>query len=70
MGCWSELKFFASDVPLGRGGFVNGFPGHKRYLKMVQERQLEYVQCKKSEKAKVSSQKAIGAVKRETGYEN
>ena len=42
-----------NDVPLGRGGFINSHSGHRRYLKMVQDRQLEYVTCKKSHKTKV-----------------
>lgn len=44
-----------NDVPMGRGGFVNSHRGHRRYLKMVQDKQLEYVQCKKADKMAVSS---------------
>jgi len=44
-----------NDVPMGRGGFVNAHVGHRRYIKMVQDRQLEYVQCKKVDKMEVSS---------------
>lgn len=43
-----------NDVPMGRGGFVNSHKGHRRYLKMVQDRQLEYVQCKKADKMKIA----------------
>jgi hypothetical protein len=48
-----------NDVPLGRGGGVNSHKGHKRYMKMVQDRKLEYVQCKKSDKMKVSHHPTI-----------
>lgn len=43
-----------NDVPLGRGGMVNSHIGHKRYLQMVQDRQLEYAKCPKKGKAKVN----------------
>lgn len=43
-----------NDVPMGRGGFVNSHRGHRRYLKMVQDKQLEYVKCRKSDKMEIA----------------
>ena len=34
---------------------MNSHPGHKQYMKMVQDRKLEYVSCKNSAKIKVSN---------------
>jgi hypothetical protein len=46
------------QVPMGRGGFVNSHPGHKQYMKMVQDKKLEYVSCKNSHKIKVSNEQS------------
>jgi hypothetical protein len=46
------------QVPMGRGGFVNSHPGHRQYMKMVQDKKLEYVSCKNSHKIKVSNEQA------------
>jgi len=46
-----------NDVPLGRGGYINSHPGHRRYISIVQEKKLEYVTCKKHNKTKVHTLK-------------
>ena len=43
-----------NDVMYGRGGGTNHHPGNKRYRKMVEDRKLEYVNCKRLDKPLVA----------------
>ena len=43
-----------NDVMYGRGGGTNHHPGNKQYRKMVEDRKLEYVNCKRLDKPLVA----------------
>lgn len=43
-----------NDVLYGRGGGTNHHPGNKRYRKMVEDRKVEYVACKRLDKPLVA----------------
>ena len=43
-----------NDVLYGRGGGTNHHPGNKRYRKIVEDRKVEYVACKRLDKPLVA----------------
>lgn len=54
-----------NDVLYGRGGGTNHHPGNKRYRKMVEDRKIDYVNCKRLDKPLV----ALGIIREWRGQD-